>query len=504
MATDFATLILNETPDAVIVTTLQGAVVCWSRGAQAVFGYSSEEAVGRSLSQLIGADPQAGGDNESEVMRRTLAAGSANYESMRRAKDGSLVYIDSTSKLVHDDADNADFILWSKKDVTLLKVLRDAKLVEAKFGDVLELTPDAIVMANASGRIVLANRQAERLFGYERGELRGGLLESLLPERFRAQHVHYRSDYVHSMQSRPMGAGRELYGLRKNNEEFPVEISLSPIQTEEGPLIMSAIRDTTERRKIEQALHEKNIELESANRAKDHFLAGMSHELRTPLNAIIGFTGTLLMKLPGPLNADQDRQLRTIQTSARHLLSLINDLLDLTKIASGKVDLAIEVLPWRPLLDELLPIFRPLARKKGLELHIDLPGDEQLADFAVLADRRAVQQIMINLLNNSVKFTDKGEIRVALATVAEQGRQYVAISVSDTGAGITADSQPRLFEAFTQLDDTAARQVEGTGLGLHLSQKLAGLMGGKIVCRSEYGLGSEFTLLLPMAEGVPA
>jgi PAS domain S-box-containing protein len=498
MATDFATLILNETPDAVIVTTLDGAVVCWSRGAQAVFGYTSEEALGQPLSKLISAGEQGSGDDEREVMRRTLAAGCANYESMRRAKDGSLVYIDSTSKLVHDGHENADYILWSKKDVTPLKVLRDAKLVQAKFGDLLELTPDAIVMANASGRIVLANGQAERLFGYERGELSGKLLESLLPQRFRSAHGNDGGDYVHSLQSRPMGAGPELYGLRKNSEEFPVEISQGPMHTEAGPLVMSAIRDTTERRKIEQALHEKNIELENANQAKDHFLASMSHELRTPLNAIIGFTGTLLMKLPGPLNADQDKQLRTIQTSARHLLSLINDLLDLTKIASGKVDLAIEVLPCEPLLEELLPIFRPLARKKGVELRVDLPAGVEPAGFSIAADRRAAQQIMINLLNNSVKFTDRGEIRISLAAVKEQDKPYVAISVTDTGAGITVASQPRLFQAFTQLDDSAVRQVEGTGLGLHLSQKLAGLMGGRIVCSSEYGHGSVFTLLLPM------
>ncbi|HEV7814559.1 MAG TPA: PAS domain S-box protein, partial [Janthinobacterium sp.] len=386
MVTDFGSLILNETPDAVIVTTPQGGVVCWTPGAQQVFGYSPEEAAGRTLIELI--VPEGHVEAERCLIRQTLETGFASYESMRRAKDGALVYIDSSSKAIRREDGGTDYILWSKKDVTHLKVLRDAKLVEARFGDLLELTPDAIVMANAAGRIVLANGHAETLFRYGRGEMRGLLLESLLPLRFRGAHVHHRTHYFACPQPRSMGAGRELYGLRKNQEEFPVEISLSPIDTEEGTLIMSAIRDTSERRRIERVLHEKNIELEAANRAKDRFLAGMSHELRTPLNAIIGFTGTLLMKLPGPLNADQGHQLQTIQASARHLLSLINDLLDLTKIESGKVELHLEPVLCQPLIEELLLIFKPEARKKGLSLRFDV------ADTAavVQADRRALQQ----------------------------------------------------------------------------------------------------------------
>src|SRR5471030_2352605 len=488
MAIDFGTLILNETPDAVIVTTPDGAVVCWTRGAQAVFGYSEQEALGATLAQLI--VPEEYGDAERAVLRQTLEHGQANYESMRRAKDGALVYIDSSSKAIVAADGSVDYILWRKKDVTQLKVLRDAKQVEARFGGLLDSTPDAIIMANASGRVVLANSQAEALFGYARGELRGLALESLMPERMRRDHVDHRSRYFSAPQSRPMGSGRELFGLRRDGGEFPVEISLSPIATEEGTLIMSAIRDISERKRLEHTLHERNLELAAANAAMDRFLAGMSHELRTPLNAIIGFTGTLLMKLPGPLNREQDKQLHTIQGSARHLLSMINDLLDLTRIEAGKTELDWQPVQLRQAVDEVLQLLKPQARQKKLALEFRCTPH----DIAIISDRRALQQILLNLLNNAIKFTERGEVAVRLSTARLDDQECVTISISDTGVGIMEERQHLLFQAFSQVDSGPTRQFEGTGLGLHLCQKLAALLGGQILFDSQYGVGSIFKI----------
>ncbi|NVM79218.1 PAS domain S-box-containing protein [Duganella sp. SG902] len=492
MTIDFGTLILNETPDAVVLTTPDGVVVCWTNGAEAVFGYTSAEALGRRLDELIMPPPLRG--EGAEVLRHTLDAGVASYESIRRAKDGTLVYIDSSSKLVRGDDGQPAYILWSKKDVTQLKVLRDAKLVEARYDGILDSMPDAIIMANAAGRIVLANRQAEHLFGYPRGHLRGMLLESLMPERFRGAHLRHRAGYAAQPMVRPMGSGRDLYGLRSDGAEFPVEISLSPVDTEEGALVMSAIRDISERKLFERTLQEKNVELARAVAAKDRFLTGMSHELRTPLNAIIGFTGTMLMKLPGPINDEQNKQLRMVQSSARHLLSLINDLLDLTRIESGKIELEVAPLSCRPLIDEVLDSFKPQARSKGLALEFEAAPEE----VTVRSDRRAVQQILMNLVHNAIKFTNNGRVLVRLAKAVVGQRPCATISVSDTGIGIGSEQRDTLFQAFSQLDAGALRQFEGTGLGLHLSRKLASLLHGEILFDSEYGVGSVFTLALPL------
>ena len=236
----------------------------------------------------------------------------------------------------------------------------------------------------------------------------------------------------------------------------------------------------------------KNLELAEASRMKSAFIANMSHELRTPLNAIIGFTGALLMKLPGPLTEEQERQLNTIRGSARHLLSLINDILDVAKIEAGKVTLSVEPVLAQQLLGEVADTLRPLAAQKGLALSLQAPEPP----IMLHTDRRALAQILINLANNAIKFTEQGSVSLTLSQREADGARIIEFSVIDSGSGIRPEDQAKLFQAFSQLDATSTRHAEGAGLGLYLSQNLANLLGGSLFFSSDFGKGSTFTLAL--------
>jgi signal transduction histidine kinase len=231
---------------------------------------------------------------------------------------------------------------------------------------------------------------------------------------------------------------------------------------------------------------------EVASRAKSRFLQNMSHELRTPLNAIIGFTGTLLMKLAGPLTPDQEKQLETIQSSGTHLLSLINDLLDLAKVESGKVQLNHEVVVCQQVLEDVATSMRGLAEVKGLAFGITEPGSE----LSVRTDRRALTQVLLNLATNAIKFTETGTINLGLNRRQDNGHRLTEFSVADTGTGIKSDDAAKLFQAFQQVGPAGLLPHEGSGLGLYLSQRLAGLLGGHIEFQSEFGKGSTFRLVL--------
>jgi two-component system sensor histidine kinase/response regulator len=206
---------------------------------------------------------------------------------------------------------------------------------------------------------------------------------------------------------------------------------------------------------------------------------------------VIGFTGTLLMRLPGPLNEEQESQLKTVQASARHLLSIINDLLDLAKIESGKVELTLQPVRCRDLLAEVGDVLLPLAEAKGLRFTTEVPD----GGTTVHTDRRALSQILINLANNAIKFTDKGVVTLTVRDLADH--DMVGIDVADTGIGIPPGDQQRIFQAFEQAEAGHARQREGTGLGLHICQRLVELLGGRLSFTSEQGVGSTFSVQIP-------
>jgi len=228
---------------------------------------------------------------------------------------------------------------------------------------------------------------------------------------------------------------------------------------------------------------------QSADRLKSAFLASMSHELRTPLNSIIGFTGMVLQGLAGPLNEEQTKQLAMVRNSAHHLLNLINDILDISKIEAGQLSLMFDNLDLRNAIEKTVQSVSPLAARKNIRLSCDISDD--ISTF--YGDQRRIEQIIINLLGNAIKFTDKGDIRLR----CHSDDNTIVLSVEDTGIGIKQDNMDMIFEAFRQIDTGIARVQGGTGLGLNITKKLAEKMGGSIRVKSEWGKGSTFTVILP-------
>ncbi|HEX5431651.1 MAG TPA: PAS domain-containing sensor histidine kinase [Bryobacteraceae bacterium] len=374
---------------------------------------------------------------------------------------------------------------------------------ERRLKELLESAPDAIIEFDEEGRVVLVNRMAERLFGYKREELLGQTVESLIPEALRGGHIRHRAKYASHPVTRPMGAGLKLRARRRDGSNFPVEISLSPTKSESGIHVTAIVRDVTERKQIEdqlRAVQEKYIrelelrtrESEQANRLKTEFLANMSHELRSPLHTIIGFAELLAEESLGPLNEKQKRFMNHIHSDSLHLLDLINDLLNLSKIESGRLELNRESFEIRSIVEEVLYSVRPRASEKSIDVASSLTDP-----ITISADRLRFRQILHNLLSNAVKFTPPGgKVRVG----AIRREPFAEISVSDTGIGIPQEQHHAVFDKFYQVRSSTKGGSDGTGLGLAITKRLVEEHGGSIWLKSEPGVGSCFTFSVPLEQ----
>ncbi|HWE48808.1 MAG TPA: PAS domain S-box protein [Bryobacteraceae bacterium] len=460
-------------PVAVIGLDAQGVVEMWNPGAASLFGWTGPEVLGYAVPPAIGSVRDGHFESAFPV----------------RGKDDRPLAIDI--QVAH--APSGGMLLISDP-ATRTKA-------EARLRELLEAAPDGIIEVDREGRIVMLNKATERLFGYLREELLGAPIENLLPDAMRARHVGHRAGYVAQPGTRPMGQGLTLAARRRDGSEFPVEISLSPIHSDDSFSVMAIVRDVTERRvfeerirKANQELEVRNREIEKANQLKSEFLASMSHELRTPLHTIIGFTELIQEESQGPLNPAQKRFVGHVHHDSVHLLELINDILDLSKIEANRMELKVESLDAHEVVREALHGIVPAAEAKNIHLDDRIEGPAY-----VLADRVRVREIVTNLLSNAVKFTPRDGSVWLEQTGGDPGR--ISISVADNGMGIADADQEVIFDRFRQVGRATSGVREGTGLGLAIVKSLVEMHGGTITVKSAPGRGSCFTFTLPVDPG---
>jgi PAS domain S-box-containing protein len=502
--------IVESSDDAIIGKTLGGIITSWNAGARRIFGYEPEEVVGQPVTILI---PPDRWHEEAQILKR-LQNGERvdHFETTRIRKDGSRIAISLTISPIRDSAGAISGISKIARDVTEHRQLlareesaRAEALAERKFRVLIEDAPDAILQVDSEGKILLANRTVERMFGYSSEELLGKGVDSLVPEAVRSKHTAFRKEFAKAGVSRPMGLGLDLYARRKDGTELPVEISLSPIQTEDGVNVTAVIRDVSERKLAEQQIRSlersylaelkaRHVEAERLNQLKSEFMASISHELRTPLHTIIGFAELLSEEGAGPLNEKQRLFVSHIQTDSEHLLGLINDVLDLSRIEAGGLVVRAEALPLQAAISEAVNAIRPQADGKQVTVR-----EYAVPKIDILADPLRVRQILYNLLSNGVKFTDPGG---EVAVSAELDADSVRITVADTGRGIPEEECGRIFDKFYQVGYTTAGVRQGTGLGLTICKQLVEILGGRIWVKSEPGKGSHFHFTLPVQRSV--
>ena len=364
----------------------------------------------------------------------------------------------------------------------------------ALWREIIESLPDAVVVLDRQANIVLLNQALACMSGHTRAALLGRSIRDLIPARFRDTHAKRWPAHVAMLEAQQsVRAGQEYWLLTADGREMPVDVSTGHQGQGETILIVATLRDATLQKAAQAAQQLAREEAEQASRAKSLFLASMSHELRTPLNAIIGFAQMLEMGVPGPTTSMQQEAIGHMLNAGRHLLGLVDEVLDLARIEAGRLVMEPRVFSLDKLIDEVVGSVRQDAAKR--EIHLGKVCD---CEFFVHADHRRTRQVLLNLLTNAIKYNrERGTVSVACRAEGD----FVRVEVTDTGHGIASEHQAELFQPFRRLGaETTA--IEGTGIGLAISQRLVEAMGGKISFLSTPGIGSSFWFLLPIA-GAP-
>jgi PAS domain S-box-containing protein len=361
-------------------------------------------------------------------------------------------------------------------------------LTEGQLAAILGIAEDAVIIVDREQRIRFFNHGAESVFGYTAGEVFGKPLELLLPSDLRPAHRSHVAGFGASGQvARRMGERGEIHGQRKDGTVFPAEASICKLDVPGGAIYTAILRDVTERKHQAELMRQAKEEAEAATQAKSMFLANMSHEIRTPLNAVIGMTSLLL---DTHMSDEQRDFAQTIRSSGEALLTIINDILDYSKIELGKLELERQPFDLRRCIEESLDLLSTKAAEKNINLAYIV---EDKTPDTLVSDVTRLRQVLVNLLSNAVKFTHQGEVLVQVEAVElERGEHEVRFAVKDTGIGIPEDRMGLLFQSFSQVDASTTRRYGGTGLGLAICKRLAGLMGGDLWVESKVGRGSTF------------
>ena len=486
---------------AILMLDPEGRVLNWSEGARRVKGYEAGEILGRNFSCFYPPEEIERGHPQ-QVLQRASEDGHYEEEGWRVRKDGSRFWAIVTITAQRDDSGVLHGFSKITRDITERRraeeELRESLI---QFRAVLESAPDAMVIFDEKGEIVLVNAETERLFGYPREDIIGLPVETLIADNSRAIYARGRSENDDASGSRRAGSRLEINGLRRDGGEFTMEISLGPMETHNSgethnkAWIAASIRDVTERRAMEQLVSERKT-AEEANRSKSAFLAAMSHEIRTPMNAILGMSDLLW---ESDLNSEQRQFVEIFRRAGANLLVLIDNILDLSKIDAGHFELEQRAFSLGEVLEQTVDLVGGSARKKGLDLRVCIaPG----IGSDLVGDPGRLRQVLLNLVGNAIKFTDVGEIVVTVQ--AHEGGEPGAFrfSVSDTGIGIAPEKLPAIFDDFAQADSSMTRRYGGTGLGLGISRRIVEQMGGSLTVASKPHHGSTFTFTVtfPQAE----
>ncbi len=485
---------LDAAPDAMVAVDGEGLITLVNRQAEKLFGYTRDELLGESVELLV---PVPSREVHARLRKRYLGGGGGHRtfgvrpELTARRKDGGVF-----------PAEISLSSMQTPEGVVVCAAIRDItarKLADNRFRGVIESAPDAMVIVSDTGAIELVNGQVIRLFGYERDELVGQPIEVLMPLRYRGRHPEHRRQFVRSPRLRPMGANLQLSALRKDGTEFPVEISLSPIEADGTVSVCATIRDVTSRRQIEQSQRlaaererEASARLREVDRLRTDFLATVSHELRTPLTAIKGFAEWLVGSWDTTDEARKRDMIQRIHHAGGRLDFLIQDLLDFSRLERGKLKIELEHHVLADLVDEAL-------RNTATALEEHLVDNRVDPEVEVLVDRSAILRVLENLLTNAAKFSPRGS---TIHLDAEVAPATVVVSVRDEGVGIPEEEHEKVFDRFYRSPATAT-SAPGTGIGLAIVKHFVEAQDGSVELRSAPDEGCDFRVTLPRATPGP-